>query len=132
MQQMGGKAVVRVALATLALVVPVACSPSSAEKAGPTATVATEVPTTATTNPYAVPPVIDAAYVNRVLAGLDAAVGDALRLVYGSHNISLAALDRLRAVYATQDILQFTIDGLQLDMDSGFKTYRPSPGNRQT
>ena len=35
---------------------------------------------TTTTNPYAVPPVIDEPYVNRVLAGLDHSVGDAVRL----------------------------------------------------
>jgi len=40
------------------------------------ATVPTAAPTTTTTNPYAVPQVIDAAYFNRVLAGLDAVEGD--------------------------------------------------------
>jgi hypothetical protein len=39
-------------------------------------------PTTVPADPYAVPAVIDAAYVNRVLEGLDAAVGDVVRIVY--------------------------------------------------
>ena len=48
------------------------------EPLGPTATVPQG---TTTTNPYAVPPVIDEPYVNRVLAGLDQGVGDIVRLV---------------------------------------------------
>ncbi len=130
MRQMGGKAAVRAVLATSLFAACLACSPSSADKAGPTATVATEAPTTATTNPYAVPPVIDAAYVNRVLAGLDAITGDAVRLVYHGRSIPTEALDRLRAVYANQSVLQFIIDGLQLDVSSGFKNYRHDVGNR--
>lgn len=54
---------------------------------------------TTTTNPYAVPDVIDAAYVNRVLAGLDAAVGDVVRMVVQAGYVAPDALERLRALY---------------------------------
>lgn len=93
-------------------------------------TLATVPPTTATTNPYGVPAVIDIAYVNRVLAGLEAINGDIVRIVYRTRTIPVEARERLTAVYATQNILQFIIDGLQLDMSSGFKNYRPDGGNR--
>ncbi len=132
MHQMGGRAAVRAVAAALALAASAACSPSSAEKAGPTATVATEVPTTATTNPYAVPPVIDAAYVNRVLAGLDAAVGDVTRMVLTSHTIPPEAYDRLKALYADPDYLQIAIDGYQLDIRDNFRSYKENPGNNAT
>ena len=75
-------------LAALALLASAACSGGGADKgsAGANPTLATDPPRTnptlatvpaptTTTNPYAVPAVIDAAYVNRVLAGLDAADG---------------------------------------------------------
>lgn len=58
-----------------------ACSSSTGAARPPSATVGTETPRTTTTNPYAVLAVIDTAYVNRVLAGLDAAVGGVTRLV---------------------------------------------------
>ena len=123
---------IRAGLAASLLAASAACSPSRADKAGPTATVATEPPTTATINPYAVPPVIDAAYVNRVLAGLDAVVGDVVRLIFRTKTISREAFDRMRAVYADPDRLQREIDGFQRDMRNGFPGYRPEPGNRFT
>ncbi len=132
MHQMGGRAAVRAVAAALALAAAAACSPSSAEKAGPTATVATEVPTTATTNPYAVPPVIDAAYVNRVLAGLDAAVGDVTRMVLRTRTIPREAYDRLRSLYGTDDGLQLVIDTFQSDIRRNFSGYKPEPGNEIT
>ncbi len=107
-----------------------ACTTSSAEKAGPTATVATEVPTTATTNPYAVPPVIDAAYINRVLAGLDAAVGDIVRLVVRTKTIPPEAYNRLKALYADPGFMQIKIDGYQRDIREEFKSYKSDPGNK--
>ncbi len=51
---------------------------------------------TTTTNPYAVPEVIDEAYVNRVLAGLDQAYGDLTRLIVSTENIVPEAIDRLK------------------------------------
>ena len=129
---MGGRKAVRVALATLLLAASAACSASRADKAAPTATVGTEPAPTTTSNPYAVPPVIDVAYVNRVLAGLDAAVGDVTRLVVRTRTIPREAYDRLRAIYADQDFLQIQIDNFQNDMRRNFVGYRPEPGNQTT
>lgn len=127
---MGGPRAVRLALVALLLAASASCRASSAEKvSGPTATVATEPAPTTTTNPYAVPAVIDAAYVNRVLAGLDAIRGDVTRLVIQTRSIPQDALDRLRAVYGTDDPLQLEIDGIQSDMRDGFDGYFPIPGN---
>ena len=104
-----------------------------AASAGATATVATELPapaTTTTTNPYAVPAVIDVAYVNRVLAGLDAILGDVTRIVVSTRSIPPDAYDRLRALYATNDLLQLTIDSVQSDIRRGLNSYKIEPGNK--
>lgn len=107
---------------------------SSAEPAAqelPSATVPTAPATTTTTDPYAVPAVIDAAYVNRVLAGLDAVVGDVVRMVVRTRTIPREAYDRLRAIYATDARLQLKIDSLQQDLRAGLAGYRlPEPGNK--
>ncbi len=129
---MGARRAVGVALLAVLLGGAAACSGATADKAGPTATVRTEPPATTTTNPYAVPAVIDAAYVNRVLAGLDAIRGDVARLVLRTQNIPREAYDRLKAMYADPDFLQINIDGLQLDIREGFRAYRPEPGNNVT
>jgi hypothetical protein len=121
---------IRATLATLLLAACVACSPSSAEKAGPAATVATEPAPTTTTDPYAIPAVIDAAYVNRVLAGLDAAVGDIVRLIIRTKTIPVEAYNRLRSLYADPDFLQIKIDGYQRDIREEFRSYKANPGNR--
>jgi hypothetical protein len=117
-------------LAVLALTASVACSSGSADKAGPTATVATEPAPTTTTNPYAVPAVIDAAYVNKVLAGLDAAVGDVTRMILQAKTIPREAYDRLRALYSNDQRLQLSIDSFQSDMRRNFADYKTDPGNK--
>jgi len=132
MQQMGGRAAIRTALAMLVLTASAACTASAADKAGPTATVATEPPRTTTTNPYAVPAVIDIAYVNRVLAGLDAAIGDVTRLVVRTRTIPPEAFERLKAIYGDPRLLQLAIDSFQNDVRKGFSNYRPNPGNEST
>lgn len=116
------------------LVAGTACRPSSADKGatGPTATVATEPAPTTTTDPYAVPTVIDAAYVNRVLAGLDAQIGDVTRMVIQTKTIPPEAYDRIRAVYADAEFLQLTIDNYQSDIRRNFAGYKPVPGNEVT
>lgn len=131
--------------ATLALVASAACSSGGGERgsAGANPTVATDPPRTnpsiatvpaptTTTNPYAVPAVIDAAYVNRVLAGLDAGMGDVTRLVLRSRTIPREAYDRMRAIYGNDDWLQLAIDGFQQDMRRQFAGYRSDPGNKST
>ena len=90
---------IRAVLACILLAALAACSDSSSDKASPAATVATEPAPTTTIDPYAVPPVIDVAYVNRVLAELDRVMGDVTRLVVRTRTIPPEAYDRLRALY---------------------------------
>ena len=116
-----------------ALILLAACSKGGAgEPQVPSATVGTAAPTTTTTDPYAVPPVIDAAYVNRVLAGLDAQMGDVTRLVVSTRTIPREAYDRMRAVYATDSALQLSIDGFQSDLRNNLPGYQANPGNIKT
>lgn len=129
---MGGPKAARLALAALLLAASAACRTSSAEKAGPTATVATEPAPTTTTNPYAVPAVIDAAYVNKVLAGLDAVRGDVTRQILAAHTIPRDAYDRMRAIYADDNWLQLRIDSFQSDIRRNFAGYSATPGNEVT
>lgn len=119
-------------MVAVALLAPTACSNGAADRdsAGANPTLATDPPTTTTTNPYAVPAVIDVAYVNRVLAGLDAAMGDATRLVLRTRTIPREAYDRLRAIYGNDDWLQLAIDNFQADMRRQFTGYRAEPGNK--
>ncbi len=124
-------AIVAVLAATL-LTALAGCSSSSAEKAGPTATVPTAPATTTTTDPYAIPPVIDAAYVNRVLAGLDGIDGDVTRLVAKAGTIPREAYDRLRAIYADDKTLQTAIDLFQSYLRANLLPSAPAPGNQAT
>ena len=129
-------------LTALALTASAACSNGGADKgsAGANPTVATEPPTnptvatapalTTTTNPYTVPAVIDVAYVNRVLAGLDAAMGDVLRIVMRTRTIPPEAYDRMKSVFHDNDRLQRAIDSFQQDLRSGMPGYKPEPGNK--
>jgi hypothetical protein len=128
------KAIRAVALVLL-LTACVSCRNSTADRASAGNTLGTEPPaptTTTTTNPYAVPAVIDIAYVNRVLAGLDAATGDIVRLVVRTRTIPPEALDRMRAIYSDPNRLQRSIDGFQRDIRDGFKAYQQNPGNKTT
>jgi hypothetical protein len=120
--------------AILLLTALAACSSSSDADRGSAAanTVATEPAPTTTTNPYAVPAVIDAAYVNRVLAGLDAELGHVTRLIVGTRTIPPEAYDRLRSVYGADDWLQLRLDSFQSDMRRGFAGYLSEPGNPRT
>lgn len=116
----------------LAVVIMIAGCRSGADP-GPTAgnTVPTEPPrTTTTADPYAIPTVIDAAYVNRILAGLDAAMGDVARMVIETRTIPREALDRMRALYGNDDWLQRTIDAFQGDIRRNFSNYKANPGNK--
>src|SRR5436305_12121423 len=112
-------------LASLALTASLACSPSAADKGRPTSdpTLATEPAPTTTTNPYAVPTVIDAAYVNRVLAGLDAINGDVTRQVVSTRTIPRDAYDRMRALYGDDHWLQLRIDSFQSDLRRNLAGY---------
>jgi len=121
----------RAAVTILLLTLAAACGPSG-DKATPTptVTVATEPARTTTTNPYAVPAVIDVAYVNRVLAGLDAVMGDVTRLVATTKTIRPEAYDRMKSVFPDNDRLQRAIDSFQRDLRNNLTGYKPNPGNK--
>jgi hypothetical protein len=109
-----------------------ACSSAEPAAQVPSATVTTAPATTATTDPYAVPAVIDAAYVNRVLAGLDAVNGDVVRLIVQSRTIPKEAYDRLRAIYQANELLDRILDTFSQDVAFRLSTYRMDPGNMRS
>ncbi len=109
-----------------------ACADKPAEPKVPTATVQTAPATTATTNPYAVPAVIDAAYVNRVLAWLDQAEGDVVRRVIGARSLSPEDIGVLRAINASEGTFQVTLDAYQYTLRTGVSAFLPNPGNART
>lgn len=131
---MGGPRAARAALAALLLAASAACDSSSdADRSSAAAnTVATEPAPTTTTNPYAVPAVIDEAYVNRVLAGLDQVMGDANRALILARTITAEVYDRLRAIYGNNNLLQLVVDAIEDEARSGFVGYKAEPGNRLT
>jgi len=116
----------------LAMLVLAACSSAEPADDVPSATVPTAPATTTTTDPYAVPAVIDEAYVNRVLAGLDAAVGDVVRMVVRTRTIPREGVQRLKAVYGTDAQLDQILDSLSRDVARGLPGYRTDPGNKLT
>lgn len=110
----------------------VACSGEEASPPRTDPTIPTLPPealTTVAADPYAVPAVIDEAYVNRVLAGLEAAVGDITRLVLRERVITVEVGDRLKAVYASPESLQLALDSYQADHARDFAGYREVPGD---
>ncbi len=110
-----------------------ACSSGDAEpSAQASATVSTAPATTTTTDPYAVPAVINAAYVNRVLAGLDAVSGDVIRLILRTRTFPPEGFDRLKSIYGTDAQLDRILDSLSRDIAQGMSGYRPDPGNKIT
>ena len=109
-----------------------ACNGGDESEAGPTATVPPAPSSTTTTNPYAVPEVIDAAYVNRVLAGLDAAVGDIVRLVVRTRDIPPEVIDRLKAVYQEREDINLELQAFSDDLRQSLPGYREIPGNQRS
>jgi hypothetical protein len=119
-------------VAVAALLALAACSGDESDSSLPSATLGTEPPRTTTTDPYAIPPVIDEAYVNRVLAGLDAAQGEIVRILARTRTISPEVIDRLKAIYADRELLQLQIDIYQETLASGMQNYRTNPGDGVT
>lgn len=109
-----------------------ACADKPAEPGAPAATVRTEPPTTATTNPYAVPAVIDAAYVNRVLAWFDQFEGDLVRGIIASRSLTPDGIARLRAIHASDSTFQVRLDSIQYTLRTGLDGFLPNPGNVKT
>jgi hypothetical protein len=117
-------AVVGMAVATLVMG---ACG-GEKEPLGPTATVPQA---TTTTNPYAIPPVIDEAYVNRVLAALDHSVGETVRHTVRAKVMDEEVFYRLKAAYIG-DAFQLQLEVLQDALLTDFQGYREVPGDRTT
>jgi hypothetical protein len=120
----------RAAMVVAATLLVAACSNGSDEGQQRT-TVPTAPAVTSTTNPYAVPDVIDVAYVNRVLAGLDAAQGDVLRHVTAVGQIDQETLKRMEAIY-TESAFEQQMNFLIEATTNGFPGYRPVLGNRKS
>ncbi|MFN2608858.1 MAG: hypothetical protein ABR511_13370 [Acidimicrobiales bacterium] len=109
-----------------------ACSGGGSAKATlPHATIATAPETTTTTNAYAVPTVIDAAYINRILAGIDATFGDLIRTALAQHAVTAEAIDRMKALFSGP-VLTTQLNLLTEEEAGGFRDLKPNPGNRST
>ena len=89
-------------------------------------------PSTLPPDPYAVPAVIDAAYVNRVLEGLDAVMGDVVRIMHRTRDVPPEVIDRLEALYLDRENVNHRLIGLQNDLRQQFAGYRESPGNKKS
>jgi len=109
-----------------------ACAENPAEPAIPSATVRTEPATTPTTKPFAVPAVIDIAYMNRVLAWFDQAEGDVVRQVIAARTLTPESVAVLRAINASDGMFQVTLDAYQYTLRTGLGGFLPNPGNVKT
>jgi hypothetical protein len=99
---------------------------------GPVATIPpSSTSTSAPTDPYAVPAVIDEAYVNRVLAALDQVEGDVVRSLVANRIPQVDDTARLRAIYNDPQF-QLELDGLIKSANTDLSEYRTPPGNRKT
>ncbi len=117
-----------VGMLVVGLVVGAACGGGDDEPLGPTATVPQA---TTTTNPYAVPAVIDEAYVNRVLAGLDQVFGDAVRIVVASRTFPTDAARRVEAVYAG-NVRLAVLGSISDAANSRLDNFEQPPSNQRT
>ena len=118
-------------VAGLAAVAMLGSCSRDAERAAPGATVPTTARPTTTSDPYAIPPVIDVAYVNRVLGALDQAVGDVTRMVAAQQEVSPTSQARLGEIYS-DDVVPLRVRAYQTDLDAGLPGYRTPPGNQET
>ena len=102
----------------------------------PGATVPTEAPTSSTTavaDVSTIPPVIDEAYLNRVLEALDAVDGMATRIIVEKKDLVPEAAQLLAAIYDDEEFKDQTNAWLTLlDREPQLQSIRPSPGNRKT
>lgn len=93
------------------------------------ATVPTAALVTTATSPFAVPPVIEVAYVKRVLAVLDAADGTAFRLYVRDRTITNEIRDRLSVLEATAEGYEVSVRSFEAERDRAFSS---PPGDRVT
>lgn len=80
---------------------------------------------------YAVPAVIDAAYVEKVIAALDHVYGDAIRTLARERKITQDFLDRLAAIYTPAEF-KLAQDIWVRDVASGLQGLVPVPGDPKT
>jgi hypothetical protein len=109
------------------LVALTACSEGQEDAAAGGATVPTAAATTTTIDPYAVPAVIDVAYVNKILAVFEAVSGDAFRLYLRDRRITPEISDRIRALYGTGERYELEIRILEDEKETRLAA---EPGNR--
>ncbi|MDP9404168.1 MAG: hypothetical protein M3P85_12775 [Actinomycetota bacterium] len=112
-----------------------ACSSSKgsdrADPVVPVPTAPAETTTTAAPDPFAIPEVIDEAYVNRVLAALDQVDGEALRRVVATEGIDADVLPMLRAIYNDPQFA-LELESLRSVLARGLDNFKTPPGNRKT
>jgi len=111
-----------------------ACSPSIVRASG-TATVPTGAPiptTTTTADPWAVPAVIDATYLNRVLAQLDHIDGDAYRDARAMNAVTPRYLQLERSIRADDAEVALDVKNLRHDLAHNWANVRQAPGDRRT
>jgi hypothetical protein len=126
-----GKQVRRIILLGLiASVVAGACG-GKGPPAATQATVPQSAPSTTAADPYAVPATIDAAYLNRVFAALDAVDSDATRIIVETRSLPPAAADRLVSIYGQQELPVQTARWLDR-IDAGLPEFKPHPGAQKT
>jgi len=109
-----------------------ACSPSIVRASG-TAAVPTGAPiptTTTTADPWAVPAVIDATYLNRVLAELDHVDGDAHRDARLMSAVTPRYLELERSIRADDAEVALGTKVLQSDIQQHWFNVRQVPGDR--
>ncbi|HUP71282.1 MAG TPA: hypothetical protein VM142_15930 [Acidimicrobiales bacterium] len=110
-----------------------ACSSGDSDSADPTLPTKPGLTTTtsapAPADPYAIPKVIDEAYVNRVLAALNRVRGDALRSVVSKEAIDIDSVERLRAIYNDPEF-DVALQGLRDQHKRGLDMFKSPPGDR--
>lgn len=80
---------------------------------------------------YTVPAVIDAAYVEKVMAALDHVYGDAIRTLARERKITQDFLDRLAAIYTPKQF-DFSQRLWVRDVAAGLEGLSPTPGDPRT
>jgi hypothetical protein len=119
----------RIAVAVASLALFAGACKGTEKHAAPGPTVPAELPATTTTDPYAVPAVIDTAYVNRVLAGLDALTGEAFRLYMRDRRITPEISDRIKAAYGSGKPYDLAVRTFETDKDTPIAA---APGDQVT
>lgn len=125
----------RAAFIGLVAIVAGACSPGGAD--GPETTVPTSATTVATpaatavADPFAIPAVIDAAYVDRVLAALNKVDGDLVRDLVAKNTLDSEASVRLRAIYNEPEF-EHELQSLVKLFGRGLDRFKRPPGDRTT